>query len=106
MAEAQDLTDQALKKLEYQLICPICFDTFKDPKLLKCNHVYCKDCLQQLPMVQGRKGQLSLCCPTCRQSTTTAADLSSLQTAFHILNLVDIQDAFAKVKDTLEIEGE
>ena len=48
MAELQTVAKQALKKLEDQLTCAICLDTFKDPKLLQCFHVYCKDCLQQL----------------------------------------------------------
>ena len=51
MAESQSqaVAQQALKKLEDQLTCPICLDAFKDPKLLQCFlgiHVYCKDCLQ------------------------------------------------------------
>ena len=68
MAESRAVAKQALKKLEDQLTCAICLDAFKDPKLLQCFHVYCKDCLQRL-VVQDRQGQLSLRCPTCRQST-------------------------------------
>ena len=48
MAESQVVAKQALKKLEDQLTCAICLDTFKDPKLLQCFHVYCRDCLQRL----------------------------------------------------------
>ena len=48
MAESQTVAKQALKKLEDQLTCAICLDAFKDPKLLQCFHVYCKDCLQRL----------------------------------------------------------
>ena len=46
MANFQAVTKQALEKLEGQLTCAICLDAFKDPKLLQCFHVYCKDCLQ------------------------------------------------------------
>ena len=38
-------TKEALKKLEEQLNCPICLDTYTDPKLLQCNHVFCRKCL-------------------------------------------------------------
>ena len=100
MAKSQAVAKQALKKLEDQLTCAICLDAFKDPKLLQCFHVYCKDCLQRL-VVQDRQGQLSLCCPTCRQSTLLppATGVSGLQPAFHIHHLFEIQDALEKVKE-------
>ena len=100
MAESQVVAKQALRKLKDQLTCAICLDTFKDPKLLQCFHVYCKDCLQQL-VVHDRHGQHSLCCPTCRQSTLLppAANVSGLQPAFHIHHLFEIQDALQKVKE-------
>ena len=55
MAESQVVARQALEKLEDQLTCAICLDAFKDPKLLQCFHVYCKDCLQRL-VVTDRQG--------------------------------------------------
>ena len=96
MAESQAVAKQALKKLEDQLTCAICLDAFKDPKLLQCFHVYCKDCLQRL-VVTDRQGQLSL---RCRQSTLLppATNVSDLQPAFHIHHLFEIQDALEKVK--------
>ena len=107
MAEFQAVAKQALKKLDNQLTCTICFDAFKDPKLLRCFHVYCKNCLQQL-VVQDQQGQLSLRCPTCRQSTTLppATDLSALQPAFHIHHLFEIQEALKKVSDPKNIPCE
>ena len=107
MAESQAVAKQALKKLEDQLTCAICLDAFKDPKLLQCFHVYCKDCLQRL-VVQDRQGQLSLSCPTCRQSTLLppASGVSGLQPAFHIHHLFEIQDALKKVKDPQKVQCE
>ena len=104
MAEPQAVTEQVLKKLEAQLTCAICLDAFKDPKLLQCFHVYCKDCLQQL-VVQDKQGQLSLRCPTCRQSTLLppATDLSHLQPAFHIHHLLEIQNTLEKVKEPQKV---
>ena len=99
MDKSQADTRQALKKLEDQLTCAICLDAFKDPKLLQCFHVYCKDCLKKL-VVQDKQGQISLRCPTCRKSThlPQGSTMSDLQPAFHIHHLFDIQDAFEKVK--------
>ena len=99
MVESQVLAQQALQKLEDQLTCATCLNAFKDPKLLQCFHVYCKNCLQQL-VVQDRQRQLSLCCPTCRQSILLppAIGVSGLQSAFHIHHLMDIQEILEKVK--------
>ena len=107
MAESQAVVKEALQKLEDQLTCAICLDAFKDPKLLQCFHVYCKDCLQRL-VVTDRQGQLSLCCPTCRQSTLLppATSVSDLQAAFHIHHLFEIQDALKKVKDPQKVQCE
>ena len=101
---SQSVAKQALKKLEDQLTCAICFDAFKDPRLLQCFHVYCKDCLQRL-VVTDRQGQLSLRCPTCRQSTLLppATSVSDLQPAFHIHHLFEIQDALEKVKEPQKV---
>ena len=105
MAESRAVAKQAIKKLEDQLTCAICLDAFKDPKMLQCFHVYCKDCLQRL-VVQDQQGQLSLCCPTCRQSTVLpqATGVSGLQSAFHVHHLLEIKDALEKVKEPQKVK--
>ena len=105
MAESRAVAKQAIKKLEDQLTCAICLDNFKDPKLLQCFHVYCKDCLQRL-VVQDRQGQLSLSCPTCRQSTVLpqATGVSGLQSAFHVHHLLEIKHALEKVKEPQKVK--
>ena len=105
MAEASAAAGQALKKLEDQLTCAICLDTFKNPKMLQCFHVYCKDCLQEL-VVKDQQGQLFLSCPTCRQSTLLPNDVSGLQSAFHIHQLFEIQDVLRKVENPQKISCE
>ena len=105
MAESRAVAKQAIKKLEDQLTCAICLNDFKDPKLLQCFHVYCKDCLQRL-VVQDQQGQLSLRCPTCRQSTvlSQATGVSGLQSAFHVHHLLEIKDALEKVKEPQKVK--
>ena len=108
MAESQVIAKQALDKLEDQLTCAICLDAFKDPKLLQCFHVYCKDCLQRL-VVQDQLGQLSVRCPTCRQSTLLpqkTTDVSGLQSAFHIQHLLEIQNTLEKLKEPNKVKCE
>ena len=101
MAKPVSVTDQALKKLTEQLECSICLDPFTDPKLLRCFHVFCKDCLE--PLVFRNQHGLSLRCPNCRCSTLLPANgVSGLQPAFHVHHLFEIRDALQKVKQGQE----
>ena len=101
MAEPVNVADQALKKLADQLECSICLDSFTDPKLLQCFHMFCKDCLE--PMVLRDQHGLSLCCPNCRRSTLLPeSGVSGLQPAFHVHHLFEIRDALQKVKQGQE----
>ena len=93
------MAEQALKRLEEQLNCSICLDTFTDPKLLKCFHVYCQQCLVPLG-VRDQQGQFSLTCPTCRQVTPVPPrGVAGLQSAFHINHLLEIQDSVKKLQN-------
>ena len=105
MAESCAVAKQAIKKLEDQLTCAICLDNLKNPKLLQCFHVYCKDCLQRL-LVRDQQGQLSLSCSTCRQSTVLpqSTGVSGLQSAFHVHHLLEIKDALEKVKEPQKVK--
>ena len=93
------MAEEALKRLEEQLNCSICLDTFTDPKLLQCFHVYCQQCLVPLG-VRDQQGQLSLTCPTCRQVTPIPpSGVAGLQSAFHINHLLEIQDSVKKLQN-------
>ena len=100
------MAEQALKRLEEQLNCSICLDTFTDPKLLQCFHVYCQQCLVPLG-VRDQQGQLSLTCPTCRQVTPIPpSGVAGLQSAFHINHLLQIRDSFNNLQNPpVNLEG-
>ena len=102
-----EMAEQALKRLEEQLNCSICLDTFTDPKLLQCFHVYCQQCLVPLG-VRDQQGQLSLTCPTCRQVTPIPPrGVAGLQSAFHINHLLEIQHSFKNLQNPpANFEGE
>ena len=103
---AQELAKDAIKKLEDELTCAVCLDAFKEPKVLHCFHIFCKNCLKPL-LVHDQEGQHTLHCPTCRQYTVlppTAVDVSSLQSAFHIHHLLEIKDALEKLKEPKEVK--
>ena len=101
-----EMAEQALKRLEEQLNCSICLDTFTDPKLLQCFHVYCQQCLVPLG-VRDQQGQLSLSCPTCRQVTPIPPrGVAGLQSAFHINHLLEIQDSIKNLQNpAASLEG-
>ena len=101
MAEQVSRKD-ALKKLDAQLECSICLDTFKQPKLLPCFHVYCKSpCLEKLVARDGH----SLICPTCRHIVPLSEKgVDGLQADFYIDRLFEIRDAFSKVAEPTETQ--
>ena len=91
---------EGLKRVEKQLNCSICLDTYTDPKILQCFHVFCRQCLRPLG-VRDQQGQLSLTCPTCRQVTPIPVrGVAGLQSAFHINNLLEIlEDSTNKLEN-------
>ena len=92
------MAEEALKKLEEQLNCSVCLDTYTQPKQLLCHHVYCQHCLVKL-VHQDQQGQAVLTCPICRQVTPVpVTGVTGLQTAFHINHLLEIQDVVKKIK--------
>ena len=105
MATPPTVTEQALMKLEDQLTCGICLDSYTEPKLLQCFHVFCKQCLERL-VVRDHQG-LSLQCPSCRRSTLLPpTSVSGLQTAFYLNNLFEVRDAIEKVKEPQKTQCE
>ena len=91
------MAEKAREKFDAQIQCAICLDTFKNPKQLHCNHVYCQQCLAKVPSVEqqdGKGGQLFLKCPTCQQLTAVPqGGVANLPAAFYINNLLEIKEA-------------
>ena len=90
------MAEKVLKQLEEQLNCSICLDTYTDPKLLQCFHVYCRQCL--VPLVdRDQQGQLGLTCPICRQVTPVPdRGVAGLQSAFHINRFLEIKESLQR----------
>ena len=92
------MAQEALQKLEDQLNCSVCLDTYSDPKQLQCQHVFCRKCLVKL-VVKDQQGQFTLTCPVCRHVTPVpATGAMSLQPAFQINNLLEVYDAIKKIQ--------
>ena len=90
------MAEKTLKKVEEELSCSICLDTYSDPKLLQCFHAYCRKCLVKL-VVRDQQGQLILTCPICRHDTPVPANgVAGLQPAFQINHLLEIMEEHKK----------
>ena len=92
------MAEEIAKNLEEQLNCLICLGTYTVPKLLQCNHVFCRDCLVGLT----RRNPQGLPCPTCRKVTPIPpSGVAGLQSAFQTNNLLEILDQHEKVKQDI-----
>ena len=60
-AKPSTAAEEALQKTQEQVTCGIYLKSYKQPKLLRCFHVYCEQCLQHL--VHEGDG---LPCPQCQ----------------------------------------
>ena len=99
------MAEEALKKVAARLECGICLDQYKDPKLLSCFHVFCKECLERL--VLQEEGQSILRCPNCRRGTAVPAQgVSGLQSDFHAHHLFEIRDTLTKAKEPQKTQCE
>ena len=73
------------KLSEHLLKCPICFGTYRNPKVLPCLHSFCEHCLQRL-----LEGENVLVCPTCRFEVSVPVEgVGALSTNFFINNMLD-----------------
>ena len=108
------MADRALVKLEAQLQCSVCLDRYKDPKLLECFHIFCRECLVKLLMEEKKKEQergggstsssssnaSALPCPNCRQPVAlpNSSGIEALRPAFHINQLLEIREELVAQK--------
>ena len=60
--------DSLFQYLKVKCECAICLERMVDAKTLKCQHSFCKDCLDDVITVE--EGNIvSISCPVCRQPT-------------------------------------
>ena len=73
--------------LDDLLTCPVCLDSFKDPRTLSCLHSFCTPCLEQC----RRPYRRDLACPVCKKVTQlTPMGITGLQNDFRIQQIRDI----------------
>ena len=88
MAEHPKEARKALQKLADQITCAICLETYTDPKLLPCLHIFCKHCLERLVIKKGSSE--TVCCPECRQmARLPSRGIANFQSAFFVGDFID-----------------
>ncbi|XP_077790227.1 tripartite motif-containing protein 2 isoform X3 [Podarcis muralis] len=87
-SEGANIPSPVVRQIDKQfLICSICLDRYKNPKVLPCLHTFCERCLQNYIPAHS----LTLSCPVCRQtSILPEKGVSALQNNFFITNLMDV----------------
>ena len=94
------VAEKALEKLAEQLTCAICLDSYTDPKVLPCLHVYCENCLRML--VLRNTENMTITCPNCRRETRLPqGGETDLPCAFYINHLFEVRDTLQKVKNPI-----
>ena len=58
------MSSESLKNL---CECPVCFEPYKDPRLLKCGHQFCQNCLKD---IANHTPHRNIPCPVCREVTS------------------------------------
>lgn len=58
-------TDKIERLRERILVCPICMDEYKDPRILSCHHSVCMQCLIDYVTASSSTGRMFRC-PQCR----------------------------------------
>ena len=89
-----------VKQIDKQfLVCGICLDRYKVPKVLPCLHTFCQKCLQNYVPPES----LSLSCPICRQQSILPLEgVAGLQNNFFITNLMEVLE---RPENNNEAEG-
>ncbi|XP_076464521.1 uncharacterized protein LOC143296460 [Babylonia areolata] len=80
MAEFQPCSQQ-------HLICGICLEMYKNPRMLSCHHTFCEACIQAV--VANSQGNF-IECPQCRKRLRlTRNEVSKLQVNFYLTPLLE-----------------
>jgi hypothetical protein len=89
-----------LAKIEERvLLCKVCYQRIKAPKMLSCDHTFCTSCCQKLAGTASNQGTAAdkgakITCPTCQASSVLPeGGVSNLRTNKTLLKLLEVLDA-------------
>ena len=85
-----------MEKVREELICAVCLEFLREPKVLQCAHSFCLQCLRKMATNKKRKSGvrtlIELECPSCRHITSLAHGRldTDLRTNYNLKRLVQI----------------
>ena len=86
MAERVSISNKTWEELEREITCAVCQEHYNEPKILPCQHYYCKACIQRMDLRTGT-GQ-PFACPECRfQISLSDGGVDGLKPAFFVNRL-------------------
>ena len=91
MATNKGVLESPSRKLEFRLTCSICLELFENPKMMDCQHIFCRGCLSRLPIVVDKSRGDCLKCPNCRELTPLPdKGVSAMPSALVINQFLDL----------------
>ena len=90
---------RVLENLEADVTCGICFDQYREPKLLPCAHYFCRRCIRRV--AEHAHGK-PFPCPLCSEATTLPMNgVDELPTAYFVEHLLEVHRAMNANKEEL-----
>ena len=83
---------ELFRNLKKEAECPLCLETFSDPRTLPCLHSFCLLCLDKHVLHARRQLQTAIKCPVCLTCFQIPENdtFGGLPTSFHLNRLVDV----------------
>ena len=105
MEDQTAAANETLKTVTAKLKCGICSNNYRDPRLLFCFHVFCKQCLES--RVLQKDGQSIVQCPKCRFTTALRLQgIAGLQSDCRMHRLLEIEDTLTKTREPQKVQCE
>src|ERR1700733_4661401 len=81
------------EKLEDLNECPICSETYNEPKILPCIHTFCRKSLQETGLKTNKNPGNKMPCPICRtEFTVPDVGFTGLQRNFFMERLIETKN--------------
>ena len=79
-----------MHNLKEEVTCSVCSNVYTNPKQLPCFHIFCLECLNNLPRTSAHNGNIK--CPLCQIEVTVpeTGTMETLPTCTNVKNLLDV----------------
>ena len=101
---AEGIANKSLEELKREITCAICQEHYTEPKLLPCNHYFCKECILQLLRWAGVGKPFF--CPKCRKEVVLPkGSVEKLEPAFFINSIKESIAALERAQSAAKGEN-